>query len=218
MMTKNNIRFTTPTGFAQYPYLNSPDTKFNPEGDYRVNLLLPEDDKTKELIDKLGAVLIKFMETSDDVKRAQSQRKTVTKGDIVTYDEEGNVIFKFKQKAVIHTKGGKDLKVNIPIFDSKGKPCKNALIGSESKIKVNFSVFPYYMPTTKTCGLSLRPVAVQVIELVEPQASGTAESYGFGEEEGGFEYEEEPAAPEQEEGGNPWDDPKEDYVPNKGDF
>ena len=217
MMTKNNIRFTTPTGFAQYPYLNSPDTKFNPEGDYKVNLLLPEDTKTKELIDKLDAVLIKFMETSDDVKRAIAQRKTVTKGDIVTYDEEGNVVFKFKQKAVIHTKDGKDLKVSIPIFDSKGKPCNGAMIGSESKIKVNFSVFPYYMPTTKTCGLSLRPVAVQVIELVEPKASGTAESYGFGEEEGGFEYTEEPAAAPEEDS-KPWDNLEEDYVPNKGDF
>ena len=62
-----------------------------------------------------------------------------------------------------------------------------ANIGRDSVIKVNFSVRPYYLPTTKTCGLTLRPVAIQVIQLNEFTGGGTAESYGFSDEGEGYE-------------------------------
>ena len=31
-------RYVTPTGTAQYPYLTKPDTKFNPDGEYKCKL------------------------------------------------------------------------------------------------------------------------------------------------------------------------------------
>ena len=34
------VKYTTPKGVAQYPYLDKPDTKFNPQGDYKLNLVL----------------------------------------------------------------------------------------------------------------------------------------------------------------------------------
>ena len=38
-MTKpKKPRYTTPAGIAQYPWLNKPDTKFNPDGEFKVNL------------------------------------------------------------------------------------------------------------------------------------------------------------------------------------
>ena len=37
MSTPNKLpRYVTPKGAAQYPKLNQPDTKFNPDGDYKV--------------------------------------------------------------------------------------------------------------------------------------------------------------------------------------
>ena len=41
-MTNNNPRYVTPTGIANYPWLVEPDTKFNPDGDYRVTMIFNE--------------------------------------------------------------------------------------------------------------------------------------------------------------------------------
>ena len=114
-------------------------------------------------------------------------------------------MLKFKQKAVITKKDGSKFEVKIPQFDSKGKPMK-ANIGRDSVIKINFSIKPYYMPTTKTVGLSLRPVAVQVIDLKEFASGGSAESYGFGEEEGGYEAND----GEESTADTPWNDDDEE--------
>ena len=36
--------FTTPVGVAAFPYLSTPDTKFNEEGEYKVNLILTKEE------------------------------------------------------------------------------------------------------------------------------------------------------------------------------
>ena len=48
---------------------------------------------------------------------------------------------------------------------------------------MSFTANPYYMPSTRTCGLSLRLLAVQVISLNE-FGDTSASSYGFEEEDG----------------------------------
>lgn len=199
----NSIRLTTPKGYAQYPYLLEPDTKFNPEGDYKVNLAMDDNEATNKLITKLEQILDDFYEENEDVAKAQAKGRKVAKADIFENDEEGRIVLKFKQKAVITKKDGSKFEVKIPQFDAKGKPMK-ANIGRDSVIKINFNIKPYYMPTTKTVGLSLRPVAVQVIDLKEFTGGGSAESYGFGEEEG---YE---ASSEEPKDDTPWEDSKED--------
>lgn len=181
-MTNNNNRFTTPKGFAQYPSLKTPDTKFNPEGDYKVNLAMDDTEKTNALVSKLEAVLEDFYENDDNVKQALAKGRKVTMQDIYEKDDEGRIVMKFKQKAVITKKDGSKITVKIRQFDSKGKPI-DVNIGRDSVIKVSFSANPYYMPSTRTCGLSLRLLAVQVIELNE-FGDSSASSYGFEEEEG----------------------------------
>lgn len=181
----NNIRFTTPKGYAQYPYLLEPDTKFNPDGDYKVNLALDDTDMTLGLLSKLNRVLDDFYESDEEVAKALAKGRKVQLADIYERDEEGRYVLKFKQKAKITKKDGTKFDVKLPQFDSKGKPI-SVNIGRDSVIKINFSVRPYFMPSTRTCGLSLRPVAVQVIELREFSNTGSADSYGFGEEEGGY--------------------------------
>lgn len=181
-MSSNNNRFTTPKGLAQYPSIKTPDTKFNPEGDYKVNLVMEEDEKTNALVSKLEAILEDFYENDDDVLYAISKGRKVVTQDIYEKDEEGRIVMKFKQKAVITKKDGSKIPVKIRQFDSKGKPI-DVNIGRDSVIKVSFTANPYYMPSTRTCGLSLRLLAVQVISLNE-FGDASASSYGFEEEEG----------------------------------
>lgn len=181
-MSSNNNRFTTPKGLAQYPSIKTPDTKFNPEGDYKVNLVMEDDEKTNALVSKLESILEDFYENDDDVLYAISKGRKVVTQDIYEKDEEGHIVMKFKQKAVITKKDGSKIPVKIRQFDSKGKPI-DVNIGRDSVIKVSFTANPYYMPSTRTCGLSLRLLAVQVISLNE-FGDASASSYGFEEEEG----------------------------------
>lgn len=184
----NDIRLTTPKGYAQYPYLKDPDTKFNPDGDYKVNLAMDDNEATGKLIAKLQETLEDFYDNDEEVAKAVAKGRKVIMSDIYENDEEGRIVLKFKQKAKITKKNGEKINIKLPQFDSRGKPMEAANIGRDSVIKVNFSVRPYYLPTTKTCGLSLRPVAIQVIQLNEfSGGGGTAESYGFGDEGEGYE-------------------------------
>src|SRR5574343_431228 len=41
---KEIVRIVTPKGDAIYPRLFTPDTKFNPDGDYKVTLAIPKDE------------------------------------------------------------------------------------------------------------------------------------------------------------------------------
>lgn len=201
----NDIRLTTPKGYAQYPYLKDPDTKFNPDGDYKVNLAMDDNEATGKLIAKLQQMLEDFYDSDEEVAKAVAKGRKVVMSDIYENDEEGRIVLKFKQKAKITKKNGEKINIKLPQFDSRGKPMEAANIGRDSVIKVNFSVRPYYLPTTKTCGLSLRPVAVQVIQLNEfSGGGGTAESYGFSDEGEGYE------APTKE----PWEELEDDENPS----
>lgn len=201
----NDIRLTTPKGYAQYPYLKDPDTKFNPDGDYKVNLAMDDNEATGKLIAKLQETLEDFYDNDEEVAKAVAKGRKVIMSGIYENDEEGRIVLKFKQKAKITKKNGEKINIKLPQFDSRGKPMEAANIGRDSVIKVNFSVRPYYLPTTKTCGLSLRPVAIQVIQLNEfSGGGGTAESYGFGDEGEGYE------APSKE----PWEELEDDENPS----
>lgn len=205
----NDIRLTTPKGYAQYPYLKDPDTKFNPDGDYKVNLAMDDNEVTGKLIAKLQQILEEFYDNDEEVAKAIAKGRKVVMTDVFEKDEEGRLVLKFKQKAKITKKNGEKIDVKLPQFDSRGKPMEAANIGRDSVIKVNFSVRPYYLPTTKTCGLSLRPVAIQVIDLHEFTGGGSAESYGFSDEGEGYE------ASSSEE---PWKEHEDDDNENHSDF
>jgi hypothetical protein len=183
----NMVKYTTPKGVAQYPYLDKPDTKFNPQGDYKLNLVLDNE------IDK------KFVAVSKEVKG-----KRVKKADPPYFseidddgNETGNIIFKLKQKAEITSKTGKTINMKVRLFDSKGKPLNNVAVWGGSKVKCAGSLMPYYTPTLGV-GVSMKLAACQVIDLVTSDSS--ADTFGFNEEDG-YEAEqksEEDFLPEEE--------------------
>lgn len=181
-MTKpKKPRYTTPAGIAQYPWLNKPDTKFNPDGEYKTNLEVPAEEAQK---------LVTFLDEQFAQAVAQAKKenpgkkiKEGTPGYEVN-EETGKVTFKFKTKAKVTTKSGDTFDQKVALFDAKGKPITNAPnIGGGSKVKVSFEINSYYTAIAGA-GLSLRVKAVQILDLVEFGGGANAESYGFGAEDG----------------------------------
>lgn len=183
---EKNPRYVTPTGIAMYPWLNKPDTKFDPDGLYHVNLKFEKETPELDfLLKDLEKMLDDYYQAACDNPKYAKFKSKIQKADIFEEDDEGCKVLKFKQKAVIKSVKG-TFNAKIALFDSKGKPSKDT-VGGGSQIKVCFSAIPYFVPSTKTVGLTLRPVAVQIISLQSINGS-SAESYGFKSEEGGYEY------------------------------
>lgn len=181
---------TTPAGIAQWPWLNKPNTRFNPEGEYSCNLILEAED-AKSLCEKLDAIVEKTYQEA--VAEAKPQdKKRFTKADPYSpeFDDDGNetgrIIIKTKNNAQFKAKDGSVFVFQPKIFDAKGGkvPAGTAVYGG-SIIKIACQAKPYVISATKACGVSLKLQAVQVIKLVAGGMGGDSmDSYGFGEEDG----------------------------------
>ena len=165
--------FVTPKGVAIWPKLNKPDTKFNADGEYTVKLRIPAEEAT-DLIETLEGIrdAYKEMAVKKDPKVKQYKMADLYEEEV---DDQGDLtgayLFKFKQKATITNRQGQTVNMKVALFDSQKKPT-DALIYGGSIIRVAASAIGYAMPSTKMVGLSLRPSAVQIIELVTAGASG----------------------------------------------
>ena len=183
-------RFVSPKGVASYPYLTNPDTKFNPDGDYKVSLIVAGDAASKAI-----AFLLEQHESAVAKAKKENAGKRVKESELPFIENaDGTVTFKFKLKAKVTPKKGDPFEQKPALFDAKGKPLTGAPnVGGGSVIKVSYEVVPYYTAIAGA-GVSLRMKAVQIIELKEYSSGGNAESYGFGEEEG-FEASEDDTPP-----------------------
>lgn len=185
-----NPRYTTPAGIAQYPYLTKPDTKFNPDGEYKISVEIPgaaAQDIVTFLDEQFAASVAKA--------KKENPGKKIKEGDVPysVNDDTGKVTVRFKLKAKVTPKQGDPFEQRPALFDAKGKPIgPDAKIGGGSKVKVAYELVPYYTAIAGA-GISLRLKAVQVIDLVEFSGGASSEAYGFGEEEG-YEAEDTPAA------------------------
>lgn len=185
---------TTPKGVFKYPRLNEPDTKFKDEGEYSVKLVLDED-AAEKLKAKLQPVWEAAIEKGKEeynklpvATRKKNEFKTVEYFQPI-YDEEteeetGEYEFNFKMRASgVSRKTGKKWKRQPVLFDAKGNRLPNSLsVWGGTVGKVAFEAVPFFTVGVGA-GISLRLNAVQIIELVS-EGGGTADSYGFEEEEG----------------------------------
>lgn len=156
---------TSPIAEAMYPFVVVPDTRFNPEGTYSIDLRLdPKENKDHNLF--LGNLKKSF---ESCVGKNKPYKPEIDKA---SEESTGLWIVKFKSK------------FGVKLFDSKGTLMdgtrKHNFIGNESKIKISYTEGTY---TQNGGGLSLYLQAVQVIVLIEWDG-GNAEDYGFGEEKG----------------------------------
>jgi len=173
-------------GTALWAKVFEPDTKFNPLGDYSINLQMPVAQSVAMSEQLEGIVQAKFKEAVKDDPRLKN---TLTTQEVCqpvfdrdTGDDTGNVEFKFKLKAKVQRRDGTHYEQQPAVLDSKKVPMSNdILIGNGSRVKVAFEPVPYVMASTKKAGVSLRLKAVQVIDLVE---YGNSVASVFDEEDG----------------------------------
>ena len=180
---KKFIRITSPLGTAIYPRLTQPDTKFDKDGVYSVDLELEPDAKeTKEFIATLKNVADEAYSATCESKGG----KKLKRSDIpIKETEDGKVRIKFKLKA----KAGNEEKSweqKPALFDSAGHAINTPPnIGSGSRIKVAFEVVPFFTAMVGA-GVSLRMKAVQILELREYTPGGNFDAYGFKADPKGF--------------------------------
>lgn len=181
---------TSPKGVAVFPWLTKPDTKFKPDGEYRVDLKLSAEDSVEVLAlisaehDKnLAATKADPKYKGKKIKEADLPLKPVV-------DEEGNetgeYLLRVKMNAQFKDKDGKVIIAAPSFFDAKGNKTEPDTLWGGSIIRVAYTVVPFYTAIAGA-GVSLRLRGVKIIKLSAGSGGASAESMGFGEEEDGYE-------------------------------
>jgi len=173
---------TTAIGTAQYPWVNTPSTKFVPEGEYSCNIILTKQEG-EAIIKKVEPILEKKQK-----EQAEESGKKVKTYELPIQLEGDTYVLKAKLKPVNgKRKDGSEYTRSLGLFDSKGNPWDKAvMIRGGSKVRLNVRPKTWFSPLLGV-GVSLELLAVQVIELADGELSSqAAESFGFTEVEGGY--------------------------------
>ena len=178
-MVNTNPRYVSPLGVAVYPYLHKPDTKFNPDGDYKTTLRIAKAD-AKDIIKLIDEAIVA---STNHVKKNGS-KSVKTANPPYKNDENGDYLINFKLKAKVNNKKtGNSWSQKPALFDATGKPiAKNTIVWGGSEMKVSYELVPYHT-TLVGAGVSLRLKAAQILKLVSGEGAA-ASSYGFAKEEG----------------------------------
>lgn len=170
----------TPLGTAMWSHLKTTEQfQGKDTNKYSISLALaPKDEQA--LLNVIAKEWQKFTESEEGQKHKY-------KYDPVNGFKEGedgrDNLFKFKMTANIKTKRGTTWERHVPVYDAGCKEISNDIdeLGNGSRVKVAYELVPFYM-NDKNYGISLRLTAVQVLEFKD--SNETAESFGFGQEEG----------------------------------
>jgi hypothetical protein len=185
----SNKTFVTPKGTARWPKINKPDTKFDEDGVYTVDLILEGKD-SEALIEQITKIRDEgYKEFCTKEKKAKLKLADLPfkAEEDDAGNETGRTVFRFKLKAKGKSKDGSKYDRKVAIFDAKGKPTKAEVWGG-SGIKVSYEPRPWFV-AMHGVGVSLQLRAVQIIDLVT-KGSGDSKSFGFGEEDGYVEEKE----------------------------
>ena len=188
MNRKRFEQITTPQGKAIYPWLTEPDRKFNPDGEYKINLRL-NNEKAEEVINQLEDIYEKhYAECCKEQGKKKLKRHDLPCVEVTGDNEEltGEWDFKFKLKAKWKSRDGKEGTQRPILYDAKNNPLTNdnrPKVGSGSTVRISAEVYTWFTPTLGV-GMSLRPKAVQILELIEYGGGGSAKGFGFEVEEG----------------------------------
>lgn len=155
------VTFKTPQGIAQYPWINKPDTQFDANGQYKVNLRLKKSE-AEPLIKSIKAA-------ANDAFGDKAKSATLP---IINDEETGDIIFKTKSKyqpLVVDSTGATIPSHSLP-----------AIFGG-SELLLSGTVFPYNAGGRH--GVALQLGGVQIVNLSE---NANTVGIQFGEVEGGF--------------------------------
>ena len=162
-------------GEAIYPHLNKPDVRFNEAGEYKVTLKVAKSD-APEMLKLYNSAIDDSLKLASDSHKGKGIKNAPR-----PYTEENDyVFFKFKMKATgVNQKTKEKFSQRPQLFDAKKTPIPlSTLIWGGSKIRVAYTLVPYYTPMLGA-GITARLKAVQVLELVEGKDSNL-----FKEEDG----------------------------------
>lgn len=159
-MAQASLKYTTHKGLAQYPWLTSPDTKYDSDGVYHTSLIVPAD-QAKGIMDQVKAF------AQDEMGKKAQTANMPFKIDNVT----GEVIFTAKTK------------FEPKFYDSEGTILVGASIpkvyrGSVLRLGGTFTIYDL----GSNHGVKMNLNKVQVIELGDPNQ----DDEGFDAVEGGF--------------------------------
>ena len=174
--------FNTPRVIAKSPYLLDPDTKFNAEGDLKVNFTVEYNDYWRAIIEQCKADL---RDHAAHVRKETGKKPRLSVDLPWVENDDGTITFKTKRKSqVIRKKDKKVVQITVPQFDAKCQPIMPMVeIGGGSAINLNLEIYTWVV--INRAGVSLRPLAVQVLELYEKRGPRRdADEYGFGVVEG----------------------------------
>lgn len=181
-------QITTPVGTARYPFLLRPHTRFDPDGEYRVTLILPQAE-AQEMITLIDEALKSALEKAIVENPAKAEKIHPAKPPYAAVvneagEETGLVQFNFKAKAKIKPRNGaQPFHVKLAIFDAKGQTVSpDVRIGTGTRMKICAELVPYFTDLVGA-GVKLRLKAVQIVDLVEYHGP-TASQFGFGLEDG----------------------------------
>lgn len=191
--------YVTPVGEMKFGWITRPreaNPEFNKGPEYTITLRfdpkVTENAKLRNFIEgevaKSKAEAIEKAETGKEAKEIKD--KYQLSGPIkVEVDDDGNetgfILFNASQPAVFKDKKtGEEKDRNMPIYDAKKNLLANSKAGSGSKVKAAFTLSPYAVKGSKLVGVKAYLQGVQIIELVEYMGGASADSLGFGEEEG----------------------------------
>jgi len=137
----------TPVGVADYPYLNKPDTKFKPEGEYKVSLKLDDDHESRKLFDLISAVASKALDQATAAAKKAGKRPP-KEADLPIFETAEGYTLKAKMKASGVVKATGQPFAQAPrLFDANNKPWnKDVQITSGSKIRLCIEIVPYSSP------------------------------------------------------------------------
>ncbi|MFM7027805.1 MAG: hypothetical protein ACKOXK_03905 [Chakrabartia sp.] len=185
----------TPKGTAIYPSLTRPDTKFDPEGVYKVKLALDADDpavqafrkRVDDMVDaEYDAVVEQLKADGKAALAAKWTKKSpfTAEEDANTGEETGRLLINTKMKASGVTKEGRRWERKPDLFDATGRKLTNPpVVGGGSELKLSVELYPFAGSTDRTVSLSFRLNAAQIIKLVQFGARDAA-GFGFEAEEG----------------------------------
>jgi hypothetical protein len=164
-------KLKTVTGKAMWVKVFEPDTKFNPDGVYSVDLLKPQLEATT-LSDYLEGLVSERLEEEMKQNPKYKDKLSTHLPFEEDYDKEnnptGDIKFKFKLDAVGKRRDGNTYTQKPLVVDSKLTPMNgDKMIGNDSTIKVSFEPRTYFIPATKIVGVKLHLVGVQVLTLEE---------------------------------------------------
>lgn len=185
MAQREFIKGITPEGLAQYAFLSKPETFNGEEVGYSITLRMNDED-TKEFVAMLNGILDKAKENG------KKWRKEPYMG--MHTDADGHVVFKFKAKATVTTRGGETIKRTIPVVDAHCNPMKVTSLGNGTVVRIAYSLSPYWV-SSNVNGIGLYLNAVQVVKYVPYTPK---KSFGFTVVEGGYDSSAEDEQAEEE--------------------